>query len=360
MSFRNSYSWLDRCLHRLAFSTRSAQLGVADLESRRFRGELAATSAARPIFVTGLPRSGTTILLELISRTPSVATHIYRDMPFVLAPMVWGGFARRFAKADKPRERAHGDGIQISLDSPEAFEEMVWMAFYGDRYRGDTISPWTAVDDQEFLQFLSDHMRKVIALRRRSKLTASRYASKNNLNIARMPALLDAFGDAVALVPFRDPVQHAASLLKQHKRFTAMHRDDPFARRYMRGIGHFDFGDNLKPVDFDGWWSSRSSAGPDQLTFWLEYWCATYRALLDHADHDRLHLIGFEQLSAASGLTALAHAAGIQTEELAEPARILAPASPREVDIAHTPSDLIDRAHEINAQLQARCLLTAG
>ena len=360
MSFRNSYSWLDRCLHRLAFSTRSAQLGVADLENRRFRGELASTSAARPIFVTGLPRSGTTILLELISRTPSVATHIYRDMPFVLTPMVWGGFARRFAKADKPRERAHGDGIQISLDSPEAFEEMVWMAFYGDRYRGDTISPWTAVGDQEFLQFLSDHMRKVIALRRRDKPTASRYASKNNLNIARMPALLDAFGDAVALVPFRDPVQHAASLLQQHQRFTAMHRDDPFARRYMRGIGHFDFGDNLKPVDFGGWWSSRTSSDPSKLAFWLEYWCVTYQTLLENADHDRMHLVGFEQLGAASGLAALAHAAGIEGADLAAQANILAPATSREVDIAHTPADLVERANGINAHLRARCVLTDG
>ena len=88
MSFRNSYGWLDRCLHRMAFALPGAQLGVADLETKLYRRELDGVTAERPLFVTGLPRSGTTILLELLSRTSSIATHTYRDMPFVLAPLM--------------------------------------------------------------------------------------------------------------------------------------------------------------------------------------------------------------------------------------------------------------------------------
>ena len=57
MSFRNTYGWLDRCLHRLAFATPSAQLGVADMEQRMFRAELEGVTAAKPILVTGLPRA---------------------------------------------------------------------------------------------------------------------------------------------------------------------------------------------------------------------------------------------------------------------------------------------------------------
>ena len=116
----------------------------------------------------------------------------------------------------------------------------------------------------------------------------------------------------------------------------------------------------MKPVDFGGWWSSRASSDPSKLAFWLEYWCVTYATLLEHADHDRMHLVGFEQLGAASGLAALAHAAGIEGADLAEQANILAPATSREVDIAHTPADLVERANGINARLRARCVLNDG
>lgn len=360
MSFRNSYGWLDRCLHRMAFATPSAQLGVADLELRMFRRELEGVRAARPLFVTGLPRSGTTILLELLSRAPSVATHTYRDMPFVLTPMTWGGFARRFRRSDAPRERAHGDGIQISMDSPEAFEEVAWMAFHADRYRGASIAPWAGELLPEFASFFAEHMRKVIALRRRDKPTAARYASKNNLNIARLPALLARFDDAVALVPFRDPLQHGASLLRQHRRFSEMHARDGFTRRYMAGIGHFDFGENLKPVDFDGWLAGRDASAADSLSFWVEYWCAAYGALLRAADHGRVHLLSFERLGAAEGLAALATAAALDPDELTAHASLLSPAADRDVDDADVPAALRAQADALYAQLRARCLLGAG
>lgn len=357
MSFRNSYGWLDRCLHRLAFATPSAQLGVADMERRIFRRELESLRAERPLFVTGLPRAGTTILLELLSRTPSVATHTYRDMPFVLAPLMWGGFARRFRRSDAPRERAHGDGIQVSMDSPEAFEEVVWMAFHRDRYRGLSIEPWETLEDDEFASFFAEHMRKVVALRRRDKPDAARYASKNNLNIARMPALLERFDDAIALVPFRAPLQHAASLLRQHQRFSQMHAADTFARRYMGGIGHFDFGDNLKPVDFGGWLGGRDASAADGLTFWLEYWCAAYRSLLRAAAHSRLHLLSFERLGAAEGLHALAAATALDPADLTAHAGILSPIQDRAVDASGVPAALLDEAAALHAQLLTRCLL---
>ena len=357
MSFRNTYGWLDRCLHRMAFATPSAQLGVADLEQRMFRAELEGVTAAQPILVTGLPRAGTTILLELLARTPSIATHTYRDMPFVLTPMLWGRFTRKRRGADAPRERAHGDGIQITLDSPEAFEEMVWMAFHRDRYRGASIATWMELDRDEFLPFYREHMRRIVALRRRDKPTAARYASKNNLNIARMPALLEAMDDAVALVPFRAPLQHAASLLRQHQRFSTMHAEDAFARRYMAGIGHFDFGHNLKPVDFGGWFGARSLEDADRLSFWLEYWCATYGALLEASTHQRMHLLSFERLGAGSGLAALARAAALDPGELGANAGILARSTDREVETAGVPDELLAAAAALHERLDERCLL---
>ena len=80
------------------------------------------------------------------------------------------------------------------------------------------------------------------------------------------------FRDALFLIPFRDPIQHCASLLRQHLNFLEIHRRDRFAKSYMEGIGHFDFGDNLRPVDFDGWLDSSKHRDPREMGFWLEYW----------------------------------------------------------------------------------------
>ena len=44
------------------------------------------------------------------------------------------------------------------------------------------------------------------------------------------------------IVPFREPVAQASSLLTQHTRFLTMHREHEFTRRYMADIGHFEFG----------------------------------------------------------------------------------------------------------------------
>ncbi|MBK8979381.1 MAG: sulfotransferase [Planctomycetes bacterium] len=353
--FENRYGRLDRILHRLAFATRRAQLGIADLEERTFRRELASVEPGPSVFVTALPRAGTTILLELLAGLPPFATHTYRDMPFVLCPLLWRRFTGR-RQAGEGRERAHGDGIRISLDSPEAFEEIVWMAFHSERYRGSSIAPWTTLGSAEFAPFFAAHRRKLIALRRRTVPAATRYLSKNNLNVARLPALFEAVPDATVLIPFRDPVQHAASLHRLHLAFTELHARDRFARRYMAGIGHFDFGHNLKPVDFGGWLQGRSGPGPDHLQFWLEYWEACYRAVLDADAHAAVRRVCFERLGRGESLDDLAAALDVEPGLLAMRASILHPANERPVDVGGVATGLVARCRELYAALDERSL----
>jgi len=271
-----------------------------------FRQELHATAMGPPVFVTALPRAGTTMLLELIAACPEFAVHTYRDMPFVLCPMLWRGFSRRVRRSVAPRERAHGDGISISPDSPEAFEEMIWSAFWPEHYGARTIAAWTTCKHPEFAEFFSNHRRKIVALRARDEPRARRYVSKNNLNIARIPALFEVVPEATVVVPFREPVQQAWSLLAQHVRFLAIHRDDPFARRYMAAIGHFEFGANLRPIDFGGWVGTRDAEDALQLRCWLEYWLATYRHLLAHAHDERLVFVDFSSLATTRDVAPLA------------------------------------------------------
>ena len=76
-------------MHRAAFAGIGLQKIVADLEDTVFASRFAAISCDRPIFITSLPRAGTTLLLEILSQLPATATHTYRNMPFLLCPLIW-------------------------------------------------------------------------------------------------------------------------------------------------------------------------------------------------------------------------------------------------------------------------------
>jgi hypothetical protein len=307
-----SYSLMDRFLHRVAFHTYVAQIPVANIETYLFAKQLSPFKIDRPVFITALPRAGTTLLLECFSRSPQFASHCYRDMPFVLTPCLWNRFSAGFRQISEPRERAHGDGMFIDVNSPEALEEVIWKTFWLRHYRSDRIIPWQNEAHDEFDEFFRDHMRKIVFLRRGENTPTARYISKNNLNIARIQMLRQRFPDSVIVVPFRQPLHHAASLLKQHRNFLRIHAQDPFASGYMRAIGHFDFGKNLCPIDFEGWLDKRVSKDAEDLTFWLEYWLASYRHLL-MKNADSAHFVNYQAFCEdhAHGLRVLADVTGI-------------------------------------------------
>ena len=81
----SNYSGADQIFHKIAFSGPGAQLSAAGLEDRILAGKLKRLEATPPIFITALPRAGTTVLLNALFEVPGVATHLYRDMPFVMA-----------------------------------------------------------------------------------------------------------------------------------------------------------------------------------------------------------------------------------------------------------------------------------
>jgi hypothetical protein len=331
LNFKDSYGSLDRLLHDIAFRTGNAQQALADLEEFLYKKLLKGVQLHVPVFITALPRSGTTILLQLLYDSGHFASHTYRDMPFVLCPLLWSRFSSRFAGNDQPKERAHGDGLQISTNSPEAFEEMIWKHFWPDHYTFDRIIPWTSIKTNiEFERFLESNMRKVIALRQQESMHPMRYVSKNNFNIARLASVPGPLSRGIFLIPFRDPVQNAASMLLQHIRFTRLHEEDDFVRRYMEAIGHHEFGKGLRPIDFGGWLDRASP--PNQLDFWVQYWIAAYRHVLDHTTPS-MRLICYADLTAEpkEALARLATAIGVPASDLTSQGDRLRP--PRNHDV---------------------------
>lgn len=352
MIFENQFGRMERLLHRLAFRTGFSQTMMSDFEDRIFAERLASIEIVDPVFISGLPRSGTTILLQLLHRSGHFATHTYQDMPFVLCPLFWNQFSAGFETESEARERAHGDGIEVSSRSPEAFEEVLWKRFWPNHYASDRILPWQpGKEDREFGQFFEKHAKKIIAVRQAGEEAGSRYLSKNNVNIARLAARPGLLSGGIFLLPFREPLQHAASMLSQHRRFSELHEQDRFARRYMEAIGHHDFGLGLRPIDFNGWLTG--AGDPDTLDFWVAYWCAAYRFVLANLRAGG-HLVPYDRLTSepATVLASIADAIGLPADDLTSLSGDLRPPRQHDVDAGQLARPgQVDEAMEIHNEL---------
>jgi hypothetical protein len=221
-------------------------------------------------------------MLQVLSQFSAVATHTYRDMPFVMAPVLWSRFSKAFHKNNEPRERAHGDGMKVDYDSPEAFEEILWRAFWPEKYTDTRIIPLSYKDMKyEANIFFNEHIKKIISLRRPDRIQEGRYLSKNNNNIGRLDLITRMFPDAKILIPVRYPFEQAISLHRQHQNFIKMHKKDAFTSRYMADIGHYEFGDLHRPIAFPDIDKLIFNRNPSEIDYWLAYWIAAYKYVLE-------------------------------------------------------------------------------
>jgi hypothetical protein len=339
-------------VHRIAFASPGVQLAAADMEDGMFRRDLDGVAAGPPVFVTSLPRAGTTILLTALASAPEFATHLYRDMPFVMAPLLWSRLSGRFRKKATLSERAHGDGIAIGYDSPEAFEEVIWRAFWPEHFAEDGIALGKAGDaKEEGRAFLETHFRKIVALRHGGKgPVRGRYLSKNNGNVARIDLIRAMFPDAAILVPVRCPLAHAASLHRQHANFLARHAEDPFTLRYMGDIGHYEFGALHRPIRFPGFAALAEGLGPTDFDYWLAYWIAAFEHVAER--REAITLLGYEDI--AGRPDAGTHLAGLLGLDPAYADAIgghFRPAPPLSPELDAHRGPLRDRAETLHAEL---------
>jgi hypothetical protein len=188
-----------------------ALLRLAALETRLLDERLAGRPLRAPIYISGLARAGTTILLEILSRHPAVATHQYRDYPLILVPYWWDRLLRHMeTKTAPPRTRAHGDRIQVTPHSPEAMEEVIWMAFFENLHdEGVSNVLERGTENPAFAAFYREHIGKLLLAR-----GAARYVSKANYNVTRFAYLQEIFPDARFVLPVRQPETHVVSLME--------------------------------------------------------------------------------------------------------------------------------------------------
>ena len=262
----SDYSVGDRLLHRLALGTPILPEVIHDVEKAAFLKRAPQARKGQHVFICGLARAGTTVLMREIYATGSFGSLAYRDMPFVLAPNLWAKLSGK--RTLETRERAHGDSIMVDLESPEALDEVYWRVMCSSDYIFNNALKPHEPDSDELEGF--EALVRLVLLR----TGRERYLSKNNNNILRIPALAKQFPNARFLVPIRDPRYHAASLMKQHERFGNV---DKFTADYMRWLGHHEFGADHRPFQFH----QKNFGTPDMANYWLQLWIATHEHLID-------------------------------------------------------------------------------
>lgn len=253
-----------------------------------FRRERRALSAATPrdtapVLISGLARAGTTALTTLLARSPRLYALTYAQMPFLLAPGLW----RRFYRPSNTvaRERSHGDKVMFSLDSVEALEEYFFKVHLNDGYITETHLVEHRLDAAT-AEAYADY-RTVLRPKDRPD---ARYLAKNNNLVLRYASLKEHIPGLRVIFLFRDPLEHAASLMEQHARFVRMQQGDPFVREYMDWLGHHEFGQGLKSFRF-GAEDVLPPGDPRGMDHWLRVWIAYYEHLLQVIDGEEVLLV---------------------------------------------------------------------
>lgn len=325
----NAYGALARWLHWLALEPTAVRHLAFDLE-RQFAlpkhttpaHDKVAAPADGAVYVCGLARSGTTMLLHILDEIDVFRSLTYRDMPFVLAPNLWKLITQHAPHPAVPAERAHGDDIHVHFDSPEGFEEVFWRTF--GTPTTDSRCLGAEEPSTETLAAFADY-RALVANPRTEPTPENgrlrRYLSKNNNNVLRLRSLC-ADPTATVLIVYRNPVATARSLHRQHQRFCATQTADRFTHTYMGWLAHHEFGLDHLPFCF-ALPEMDNALTPDDPNYWLAYWNAVYRHILAQTDL-RLHLVNHDALCAepVAMLAVLFATLGVEADAIKSAQRI--------------------------------------
>ena len=262
-----NYSGIQKFLHDLVLSKKFINKSLFEIEKIIYLKNKDIKNQSH-IFITGLPRSGTTSLLNFIYSSDHYASLTYKNMPFILSP----NFSKLFNKKNvSKKERLHNDGISYDINSPEALDEI----FFNN-------------DDEFIKNELVNYIQLILFSESKDK-----YLSKNNLNFKRIDLINSILPNSKFLIPIREPLQHAYSLFNQHLNFSQLQQGNDFIRRYMNYLGHNEFGINHKP-----WNNPINFKDLNDINYWLEQWCLFYQDILkNYQSYDNCFFIIYEELT---------------------------------------------------------------
>ncbi|TFG30109.1 sulfotransferase [Candidatus Thorarchaeota archaeon] len=264
-------------LAKLIHDTPYAAETLNRLESSWMKKTIQDAKIISPIYITGLARSGTTVVLEMLDQHKDIASHRYLHMVVPYIPNWFQKLANRVPIMIKPSERLHKDGLFVNKDSPEAVEEIFWQQYFENALNESLSNILDAnTRNPEFETFYQENIKKLLLNR-----NASRYLAKNNYNVTRMEYLSKLFPDAKFILMIRNPFDHIASLAKQDGIFKEMEANDPRLLEWTKLIGHREFGSAKVCINFDdydliskirGLWEKVDT----YVEGWAIYWSSVY------------------------------------------------------------------------------------
>jgi hypothetical protein len=276
---KSGYNFISRSLHRVALQSKAMAEISFDIENAIINKK-GRYFPDNHVFISGLARSGTTILMRYLHQTGHFRSLTYLDMPFVLMPNIWKRISYR-KTAVEYHERAHRDGIMVGFDSPEALEEVFWRVFCGKDYILEDRLQLHRVEDNVLAKF-KDYVNNILISSGEANQT--RYLSKNNNHVLRLDYLQKIMPGSHIIIPFREPLQHSNSLLNQHIHFSKMQQEDSFSLDYMNWLGHFEFGLNQKSffLEDDTIFREMGNYPKTDINFWLLNWKNYYSYVNEH------------------------------------------------------------------------------
>ena len=194
------------------------------------------------IFISGMPRSGTTVLTHIISNFNDVGSFNYSDLPFTKIPFIWSKINWLYYFKNKSSERIHGDGLKINLLSPDAFEELIWSENLPN-YENENFSAIldSNYENKELEKELVRSINKILLIRKKKI-----YLSKGNYNIFRIKYINKILKNSLFLICIRNPVDVIQSSIRVHKKFLEIGEGNNKFTDEMNELCHFEFGKNRK------------------------------------------------------------------------------------------------------------------
>ncbi len=287
ISFRkpkSDYSELSVLLHRMVLNNPNIALSLFKMEKTFFKKK---TQNPNPVFlvVSGLARAGTTGLTTLLHQSDKFYSLSYANMPFLMNPNSWKLVYK--PRDSKLKERSHGDKVMFGLNTVEALEEFFFKAQLRDGF----------IKEKELImhEIDADIHREYLVYQQLLKPngTLSTYLAKNNNLLLRYRSLRTHNPEFIAVFLFRNPVEHAYSLLKQHQGFLKKQTEDAFTLEYMNWLGHHEFGRNHKYFAFTKTAIS-DKYEPGSINYWLCIWINYYTELLQFVEDKNLYLLNYE------------------------------------------------------------------
>lgn len=190
------------------------------VDDRKNHPEIAEQKIEKPVFIVGLPRTGTTILHDILAQDPATRAPMTWEVMFPSPPPETATF-----QTDPRIERCaatfpdvfdaipgfkamHPMGAQLTQECVSMMGETMCTPLFHNQFRVPTYQDW--VDDEADLSHVYDFHRKQLQ-HLQSRHSGERWILKTGAHMWGLAHLLETYPDARIVFTHRDPVESMTS-----------------------------------------------------------------------------------------------------------------------------------------------------